>query len=255
MSTSSSPGPDGFTGIFFVSCWDIIKEDMQAVVQAFFEGVQLPKIISSTSIVLIPKIPKANNFDQVRPISQCNFIHKVLSRILNSRLTIILKKVISPELSIFWKGDISMMVLGWPVIWFAILMSKALSRRCIQPLTIFCERFYSKNTNFIEGSFPTKYLGAPLFPGRTRISYFKYLEDSIRSKIMGWSKNFLNISGRATLISSVLSSLDIHTLSIIPVLKTCIESMEMLFANFIWDGKHHWVSWENMFVFPKMKGD
>ncbi|KAL9681261.1 hypothetical protein QQ045_013043 [Rhodiola kirilowii] len=98
-----------------------------------------------------------------------------------------------------------------------------------------------KTTKFIEGTFPTNYLGAPLFPGRVKISYFKPLEDTIRSRSMGWTKNFLNISGRSTLIVSVLSSLSIHTLSIIPVPKTVIKSMEKLLATFIWDGKHHWV--------------
>ncbi|KAL9685860.1 hypothetical protein QQ045_023314 [Rhodiola kirilowii] len=114
-------------------------------------------------------------------------------------------------------------------------------------------KYILQNTKFSEGYSPTRYLGAPLYPGRTRISYFKYLEDSIRNRITGWAKNFLNISGRATLISSVLSSISIHTLSIIPVPKTCIESMERIFANFIWDGKHHWVSWDNICL-PKNEG-
>ncbi|CAM8923331.1 unnamed protein product [Rhodiola kirilowii] len=405
MNSSSSPGPDGFTGKFFTSCWDIIKEDLHDAVQVFFEGLQLPKIISSTNIVLIPKVPKAGSFDQVRPISLCNFIHKILSRILNSRLTNILKRVISQEQSGFLEGryihdcigvahdmvrDINVKSFGgnimmkidmskaydrisWRFIlkmmaamgfsetwidliyrnisncWYSVLWNGSsygffksnkgvrqgdplspslfilgmefLSRLindairkgdliaykikgCITPvhhlmyaddllifsnghtrsvnnlmkiISRFCDSsgqkinsdksrvFFSKligierkktilqNTKFTEGSFPTRYLGAPLFPGRSRISYFKYLEDNIRSKVTGWSKNFLNISGRATLISSVLSSLSIHTLSTIPVPKTCIVSMERLFANFIWDGKHHWVSWDNICL-PKSEG-
>ncbi|KAL9672439.1 hypothetical protein QQ045_028689 [Rhodiola kirilowii] len=119
-------------------------------------------------------------------------------------------------------------------------------------------RFERKNmtleaTNFKGGSFPTKYLGAPLFPGRTKIAYFKGLEDAIRNKIMGWSKSFLKISGRATLFLSVLSSLSIHTVSVLLVLKLCIQSMERLFSNFLWDGKHHWVPWESICL-PKVEG-
>ncbi|KAL9681329.1 hypothetical protein QQ045_013112 [Rhodiola kirilowii] len=71
MSTSSSPGPDGFSGKHYTSCWDIIKGDLHQAIHAFFEGLQLPKIISSTSIVLIPKVHKASSLDQVRPISLC----------------------------------------------------------------------------------------------------------------------------------------------------------------------------------------
>ncbi|KAL9685913.1 hypothetical protein QQ045_023367 [Rhodiola kirilowii] len=108
-------------------------------------------------------------------------------------------------------------------------------------------------THFQEGSFPTQYLGAPLFPGRARISYFRHLEDCIRSKVAGWAKNFLSISGRALLITSVLGSLSVHTLSIIPVPKGCLRQMESLLANFLWDGKHHWVNWEAVCV-PKDEG-
>ncbi|KAL9680073.1 hypothetical protein QQ045_017948 [Rhodiola kirilowii] len=110
-----------------------------------------------------------------------------------------------------------------------------------------------KNTKFHEGTFPTKYLGAPLFLGRPRTVYFKHLEDKIRSRIMGWAKSFLNISGRATLITSVLSSLSVYTISIIPVPVTCIKSMERLFANFLWDGKDHWISWTTICL-PKKEG-
>ncbi|KAL9666983.1 hypothetical protein QQ045_001327 [Rhodiola kirilowii] len=128
-----------------------------------------------------------------------------------------------------------------------------------------CKIFFSKHigldrrkqmlmeTKFHEGTFPTNYLGAPLFPGRARIDYFKKLEHNIRGRIMGWTKSFLNISGRATLINSILSSLSIYTMSIIPVPITCIKIMERLFANFLWDGKHHWVSWDTICL-PKQEG-
>ncbi|KAL9666676.1 hypothetical protein QQ045_001012 [Rhodiola kirilowii] len=61
-------------------------------------------------------------------------------------------------------------------------------------------------TKFKEGKFPVIYLGAPLFSGRAKISYFKYLEDVVKGEIASSAKNFLLLSGRATLILSVLSS-------------------------------------------------
>jgi hypothetical protein len=31
-----APNPDGFIGLFFVACWDIIKEDFMSAVHQFF---------------------------------------------------------------------------------------------------------------------------------------------------------------------------------------------------------------------------
>ncbi|KAL9679446.1 hypothetical protein QQ045_017308 [Rhodiola kirilowii] len=45
-----------------------------------------------------------------------------------------------------------------------------------------------------------------------KISYFTHLEDATKGKIEGWTKKFLSISGRATLVSSVLAP-SVFTLS------------------------------------------
>ncbi|CAM8892705.1 unnamed protein product [Rhodiola kirilowii] len=112
-------------------------------------------------------------------------------------------------------------------------------------------------TKFQEGKFPVIYLGAPLFCGRSKISYFNHLEEVVKGKIAGWSKNFLSIGGRATLINAVLSSVSIHTLSILPVPKTIIKGLERLMRNFLWDRgtsqRHHWVNWETICT-PKDEG-
>ncbi|KAL6190669.1 hypothetical protein ACLB2K_037063 [Fragaria x ananassa] len=36
MDSASAPGPDGFNGYFFVSCWDIVGDEVVAAVQYFF---------------------------------------------------------------------------------------------------------------------------------------------------------------------------------------------------------------------------
>ncbi|KAL9662278.1 hypothetical protein QQ045_027111 [Rhodiola kirilowii] len=104
MNPSSSPGPDGFTGKFFCSCWRIVKDDLMEAVRGFFVGIQIPKLISSAHIIPLPKIKNAVSFDKVRPISLCNFIHKIFSKILNDRLKVYLPKLISNEQSGFVEG-------------------------------------------------------------------------------------------------------------------------------------------------------
>ena len=69
----------------------------------FFCGEVLPRSISSTSIVLLPKV-NSQDFSQFRPISLCNFINKVVSKVLFDRLARVLPKIISPQQSGFVKG-------------------------------------------------------------------------------------------------------------------------------------------------------
>ncbi|KAL9668229.1 hypothetical protein QQ045_002606 [Rhodiola kirilowii] len=104
MNLDSSPGPDGFTGHFYSHCWEVIKNDLMEAVAGFFGGLQLPTSFSSTHLTLLPKIPNASAIAHLRPISPCNFCHKIISRILASRLAGWLPKIISEEQVGFVQG-------------------------------------------------------------------------------------------------------------------------------------------------------
>ncbi|XP_019232974.1 PREDICTED: uncharacterized protein LOC109213617 [Nicotiana attenuata] len=69
LNGDSAGGRDGFTGAFFHSCWDIIGEDIMAMVQAFFTGHELPRYILHTNLVLLPKKKQVETFSYMRPIS------------------------------------------------------------------------------------------------------------------------------------------------------------------------------------------
>ncbi|XP_027184031.1 uncharacterized protein LOC113782338 [Coffea eugenioides] len=104
MDGDSAAGPDGFTGKFFTFAWEVIAQDVYAAVLSFFCGAELPRFITSTSLVLIPKVSSPQDFSKFRPISLCNFFNKLLSRILADRLAGILPKLISPQQTGFVKG-------------------------------------------------------------------------------------------------------------------------------------------------------
>ncbi|XP_019191194.1 PREDICTED: uncharacterized protein LOC109185694 [Ipomoea nil] len=104
MNANSAPGPDGFGGGFYQLCWDIIKEDLQKVVRSFFAGKSLIRPITSTAIVLIPKVPNPATFNQFRPISLSNFCSEIITKILVQRLAGILARIISPVQVGFVKG-------------------------------------------------------------------------------------------------------------------------------------------------------
>ncbi|XP_071906091.1 uncharacterized protein [Coffea arabica] len=101
MDGDSTPGPDGYTGKFFTAAWSVIGEDVVRAVGSFFCGADLPRAITATSIVLIPKIAHPQDFSHFRPISLCNFVNKLISRILADRLAQVLPKIIFPQQSGF----------------------------------------------------------------------------------------------------------------------------------------------------------
>lgn len=50
-----APGPDGFPLAFYQACWSIVKSDVLAICQEFYEYGQFEKSLNATFIVLIPK--------------------------------------------------------------------------------------------------------------------------------------------------------------------------------------------------------
>ena len=105
-------------------------------------------------------------------------------------------------------------------------------------------------TGFRASSFPIKYLGVPLFKGKGRAVYFEGLIAQVRSRLAGWKTKLLSTGGKLTLIKSVLSSIPIYTLAILPVPKSVHYELDRLYAKFLWNDKdsnrHHWVAWDKI---------
>ncbi|GJV71758.1 reverse transcriptase [Tanacetum coccineum] len=65
--------------------------------------IMLPSV-NKTLVVLIPKSPDPETLNQFRPISLCNFVYKIISKILSNRLKPFMNKIISPQQSAFILG-------------------------------------------------------------------------------------------------------------------------------------------------------
>jgi hypothetical protein len=99
-----APGPDGIHAFFYKRFWSLCGEDItNEVLQAMNTGI-IPDGWNDTTVVLIPKIDCPESVTQYRPISLCNVIYKIISKMLAQRLKVILPEVISPMQSAFVPG-------------------------------------------------------------------------------------------------------------------------------------------------------
>lgn len=104
MGPNKAPGPDGFTAGFYQHHWEIVGPCVTRAVLNFLNGGELPSNVNSTTIVLIPKCKNPQNLKQFRPISLCNVIYKICSKVIANRLREVLDDVISVEQSAFVPG-------------------------------------------------------------------------------------------------------------------------------------------------------
>lgn len=93
---NKSSGPDGFGGGFFKNSWNIVGDDICNAVLEFFQTSKLLKQINATTISLIPKVGNPRATSQYRPISCCNIIYKCISKLICSRLSVVLLAIVSP---------------------------------------------------------------------------------------------------------------------------------------------------------------
>ncbi|XP_057443884.1 uncharacterized protein LOC130736046 [Lotus japonicus] len=104
MKSLSAPGPDGFHAYFFKRYWDLVGEDVWRVVREAFETGTVSEDLLETLIVLIPKVDHPANVKEFRPISLCNVVYKLITKVVVNRLRPLLNKVIGPMQSSFLPG-------------------------------------------------------------------------------------------------------------------------------------------------------
>ncbi|XP_071917289.1 uncharacterized protein [Coffea arabica] len=410
MDGESAAGPDGFTGKFFTFAWEVVASDLYRAVVSFFCGAELPRSITATSIVLLPKVENPQDFKHFRPISLCNFTNKIISKLLSARLAMILPRIISPQQSGFVQGrqitdnfllaqelvadigksnrggnvviKLDMMKaydkVSWPFllqvlryfgfsetwidmiwrlisnVWFSVLVNggsngffrssrglrqgdpispalfvigaEVLSRtlntlptqRGFTPFKVppHCsiithlafaddviifssgaksslrlikrvlddyneasgQRINPQKSCFLthprapsqraavvnqilgynKRDFPIRYLGCPLYTGRSKKVYYTDIYNAVANRILSWKNQILSLGGRVVLIQSVLSSMPIHLLAAASPPKGMLMVIEKLFAKFLWGSsnfgdKFHWIRWADL-CRPKDEG-
>ncbi|XP_018473662.1 uncharacterized protein LOC108844873 [Raphanus sativus] len=104
VKSDSAPGADGMTGKFFQSYWNITGAQITKEVKDFFAGGELPQDWNFTQLCLLPKKPNPTLITDLRPISLCSVVYKIISNVLCARLKRILPQIVSPTQGAFVSG-------------------------------------------------------------------------------------------------------------------------------------------------------
>jgi hypothetical protein len=103
-----------------------------------------------------------------------------------------------------------------------------------------------------------KYLGLPVYVGRSRKKTFAYLKDRLWKKIQGWMERLLSTAEKDILIKAIAQAIPTFVMSCFDLTKELCDEMSTLICRYWWaqhdkENKMHWLSWE-LLTKPKSEG-
>ncbi|XP_057808453.1 uncharacterized protein LOC131022930 [Salvia miltiorrhiza] len=104
MHPFKAPGSDGMPTIFYSACWSSAKYDIIPLLLSILNDGDCPRSLNSTFIYLIPKKRKCYIPTDYRPISLCNVVYKLISKVITDRLKLVLPSIIHESQSAFVPG-------------------------------------------------------------------------------------------------------------------------------------------------------
>ena len=104
MKPYKAPGPDGLHAGFFQRFWLTVGDSVRKEVEKAFIERKVPEYLNKTHIVLIPKIQGPETIGNYRPISLCNSVYKIITKIIVARIRPHLDTLVSPYQAAFVPG-------------------------------------------------------------------------------------------------------------------------------------------------------
>jgi exonuclease III/ribonuclease HI len=104
MHPLKAPGPDGLPALFYQKYWHIVGTEVRKLVLNILNHNEQPHAINNTFVVLIPKGKNPSSPKDYRPISLCNVVMKIVTKVIANRLKQTLPDVVDMEQSAFVQG-------------------------------------------------------------------------------------------------------------------------------------------------------
>ncbi|KAL2899643.1 hypothetical protein RDABS01_024725 [Bienertia sinuspersici] len=94
IPSNKTPGLDGYNSQFFKTAWPIVGKDIIQAVRDFFNNGKLLKEVSITTLTMVPKVQTPSTVSEYRPIACCSTMYKCISKLLCSKLSLVLPNII-----------------------------------------------------------------------------------------------------------------------------------------------------------------
>ena len=97
FAKDKSPVPDDWTMEFYWNLFNFFGQEITEAMEETWIQRKINEVLNATYLTLIPKKDHLDSFNDFRPISLCNFLYKIVSKIIPERLKPFLGKDISQE--------------------------------------------------------------------------------------------------------------------------------------------------------------
>ena len=104
MFPDKAPGPDGLNPGFYQHFWNLLGPEVFQTATGWLETLFFLPNLNDTLLCLIPKCTDPQSMKDLRPISLCNVIYKIIAKVLANRRKHILSRIISSTQSAFAPG-------------------------------------------------------------------------------------------------------------------------------------------------------
>lgn len=95
MHPDKSAAPDCLNSVFYQHFWRMLGKEVFSSCKLWLNDLQFPVYLNNTNIVLILKKENVDSMNELHPIALCNFLYKVIAKVLANCLGAILPEIIS----------------------------------------------------------------------------------------------------------------------------------------------------------------